>query len=285
MLGNEEKIRKMIDELGIILKGVDIVDPQTSPMIDKYAEELYNIRNRHGVTMSEAKAQLMNPNVYGAMMVHMGYADGLIAGVAQHYPDTLRPALQILHTKKGVSKVSGLYMLIIKQQIFFFADTTVNIEPDAETLAEIAMCSADVAKRFNIEPRIAMLSFSNFGSVKHKLVDKVQKAVEIVKEKAPHLMIDGEMQADTAVVPEILKNTYSFNMLKEPANVLIFPDLQSGNIAYKLLQRLGGADAIGPILMGVKKPVHVLERGCEVDEIVNMAAICVVDAQELSKKR
>jgi malate dehydrogenase (oxaloacetate-decarboxylating)(NADP+) len=219
------------------------------------------------------------------MMVHAGDADALVSGVTQHYPDTIRPALQIVGMRSDLSRVSGLYIMIVKNQVYFFADATVNIEPTAEELAEIALCAAETAKRFDIEPRIAMLSFSNFGSTKHPLAEKVKKATEIVKQRSPGLVVDGEMQADTAVVPEIIEGTYPFSSLKGGANVLIFPDLQSGNIAYKLLARLGGAEAIGPVLMGMSKPVHVLQRGCEVNDIVNMAAIAVVDAQELAWPR
>ena len=170
--------------------------------------------------------------------------------------------------------------MVFKNDVYCFADTTINIDPNAEQLAEIAIMSADTAVNFNIEPRIAMLSFSNFGSVRHPLSKKVAEATMIVKKRRPDLKVDGEMQADTAVIPEILNGTYSFNELKGKANVLIFPNLESGNIAYKLINRLGGADAIGPILIGVSKPIHVLQRNCEVNEIVNMTAIAVIDAQK-----
>jgi malate dehydrogenase (oxaloacetate-decarboxylating)(NADP+) len=179
--------------------------------------------------------------------------------------------------------VSGLYVIICKCEIYLFADTTVNIEPDENDLAEIAICSAEMARRFNLTPRIAMLSFSNFGSTKHPLSQRIKRAVEIVKERQPNLMIDGEMQADTAVVPEIIEETYPFSKLRGGANILIFPDLQSGNIAYKLMSRIGGAEKIGPILMGLQKPVHVLEHGAEVNDIINMAAIAVVDAQGMDE--
>jgi malate dehydrogenase (oxaloacetate-decarboxylating)(NADP+) len=175
--------------------------------------------------------------------------------------------------------VSGLYVLATKKEVYFFADTTVNIEPTAEELAEIALLAASMAREFDVEPRVAMLSFSNFGSTKHPLTEKMRRATELVKQKAPHLMVDGEMQADTAVVPEIIEHDYPFSTLKSGANVLIFPDLEAGNIAYKLMMRIGGAEALGPLLMGMTKPVHVLQRGCEVEDIVNMAAIAVVHAQ------
>ncbi|MDX1489084.1 MAG: phosphate acyltransferase, partial [Acidiferrobacterales bacterium] len=201
-------------------------------------------------------------------------------GLTQHYSDTIRPALQIIRVRPDTNKIAGVYMMIFKNDVKFFADTTVNIEPSAEDLAEIAIEAAQVARRFNIEPRVAMLSFSNFGSTHHPLAEKVRLATEIVRSRAPALVVDGEMQADTAVMEEILNETYPFNTLKAAANVLVFPSLDAGNIAYKLMQRLGGAEAIGPILTRLRKPVHVLQRGAEVDEIVNMAAIAAVDAQE-----
>jgi malate dehydrogenase (oxaloacetate-decarboxylating)(NADP+) len=232
------------------------------------------------VTRLEAHETMLNHNYFGAMMVRLGDADGFIAGVSQHYPDTIRPALQVIRMREDVHRVSGLYVLATKQDVYFFADTTVNIEPTAEELAEIALLSAEVARNFNVEPRIAMLSFSNFGSTKHPLAEKVQKATELLKEKAPGLMVDGEMQADTAVVPEIIEQDYPFSTLKGSANVLIFPSLEAGNAAYKLMARIGGAEALGPILMGMSKPVHVLQRGATVEEIINMAAIAVVGAQK-----
>jgi malate dehydrogenase (oxaloacetate-decarboxylating)(NADP+) len=214
------------------------------------------------------------------MMVKMGDADGLVGGVHQHYPDTIRPALQTLPLAEKTSVIAGLYMMIFPKDVVFFADTTVNIEPTAEQLAEIAICTADTVRQLDIEPRIAMLSFSNFGSTRHPLTQKVARATQIVKERRPDLRIDGEMQADTALVPEILNTVYEFNELKEKANVLIFPSLEAGNIAYKLLARLGGAKAIGPILMGASKAFHVLQRDCEVEEIVNTTSLAVIDAQE-----
>jgi malate dehydrogenase (oxaloacetate-decarboxylating)(NADP+) len=216
-------------------------------------------------------------------MVHAGDADSLIAGVNYHYPDTIRPALQAIPLKEETGVVAGLYMMVFKNDVLFFADTTVNIEPDAEQLAEIAIMAADAAKNFDIEPRIAMLSFSNFGSVRHPLANKVAAATRIVKKRRPDLEIDGEMQADTAVVTGILQTTYDFCDLKGKANVLIFPSLESGNIAYKLMNRLGGAEAIGPILMGLNNSIHVLQRNCDVNDIVNMTAIAVLDAQKLTK--
>ncbi|MSS72018.1 MAG: phosphate acetyltransferase [Candidatus Latescibacteria bacterium] len=281
LLGDEEIIREKAGNLGLDLQGVPVVNPMTSPQRAAYAEELFRLRSRKGISHWEAAEMILNRNVYGSMMVHLDQADGLISGLTQHYPDTIRPALQIIETRPGVQKVSGLYVLIFKNQLLFLADTTVNIEPSAEDLAEIAIESARVARRFDESPRVAMLSFSNFGSTRHPLSEKVRRATEIIKERAPDLVVEGEMQADTAVAPEIAHEAYPFSAIQGDANVLIFPDLQSGNIAYKLLMRLGGAEAIGPILMGLSRPVHVLQRGCDVSAIVHMAAIAVVDAQEI----
>ena len=218
-------------------------------------------------------------------MVHLGDADALVGGETQHFPDTIRPALQVIKPRSGLHKVSGLYALVTRRgDLFFLADCTVNIEPNAEDLAEIALSAAETARRFNVTPRVAMLSFSNFGSTSHPLTEKVRRATELVRKADPVLMIDGEMMADTAVTTAILEGTYPFSQLKGGANVLIFPDLNSANTCYKLLARIGGAETIGPILMGMSKPVHVLQRGAEVEEIVDIAAIAVVDAQETEER-
>jgi malate dehydrogenase (oxaloacetate-decarboxylating)(NADP+) len=281
LLGNERTIRARMEELRLNLEGAQIIEPARFARLPEYVEELYRLRQRRGVTLKEARELILNRNMFGAMMVRMGDADALIGGLTQHYPDTIRPALQVISVREGLTKVSGLYLLISpKRQVYFLADCTVNIEPSAEDLAEIAICTAEMARRFDVEPRVAMLSFSNFGSTRHKLSEKVRQAAELVQAREPGLMVDGEMQADTAVVPEIIEEDYPFSRLKGGANVLIFPDLEAGNIAYKLLNRIGGCEVIGPILMGMSRPVHVLQRGAEVNEIVNMAAIAVVDAQE-----
>jgi malate dehydrogenase (oxaloacetate-decarboxylating)(NADP+) len=285
LLGNEKEIMERIDSLGLDLREVPIIQPKNSSKYDKYVNELYQSRKRKGITLREAGAMLKNRTVFGSMMVKMGDADGLISGLTHHYPDTIRPALQVVGIRDDLTRVSGVYMMVFKKEIYFFADATVNINPTAEELAEIAICCADTARRFDVEPRIAMLSFSNFGSTRHEFSDKVARATKIAKKMRPDFLIDGEMQADTAVVPEIVQETYPFCSLSEGANVLIFPDLQSGNIAYKLMMRLGGAEAIGPILMGMKKTIHVLQRGCDVNDIVNMTAIAVVDAQECGRKK
>jgi malate dehydrogenase (oxaloacetate-decarboxylating)(NADP+) len=226
---------------------------------------------------------LLNPIAFGAMMVRRGDADGMVAGITHHYPETIRPALQVVNLRPGVSRVSGLYMLLINRQVYFFADATVNIEPTAEDLAEITLLAAERARSFDIEPRVALLSFSNFGSARHPLSDKVRRAVELVHQRAPDLLVDGEMQADTALNPELMAQFYDFSRLKTEANVLIFPCLEAANIAYKLLMRLAGAEAIGPILMGLSRPVAVLQKGFDVEDVVRMAAIAVLDAQALAE--
>jgi malate dehydrogenase (oxaloacetate-decarboxylating)(NADP+) len=281
LLGNEAVIRARMAALRVHADSVRIVDPALSPERPRYVEELYNLRQRKGVTRRQAEDMVLNHTTFGALMVRAGKADALIGGLTQHYPDTIRPALQVIPVRPGLRKVSGVYVLITPHgEIYFLADATVNIEPSPEDLAEIATCAAETARRFGQEPRIALLSFSNFGSAPHPLAAKVARAVALIHERAPELMVDGEMQADTAVVPEILDRDYPFSALKGGANILIFPNLEAGNVAYKLLSRIGGCEAIGPILMGLSKPVHVLQRGAEVNDIVNMAAIAVVDSQE-----
>jgi malate dehydrogenase (oxaloacetate-decarboxylating)(NADP+) len=284
LLGNEGKIRDRIAELRLSLKGVQIVDPARSPRLSLYAEELYQARQRKGITRTEAEQLILNPTTFASMMVRLGEADGLIGGLTTHYPDTIRPALQLIEVRPELRRVAGVYVLITpKGGIYFLADATVNIDPTAEELAEIAIMAAEKARRFGQEPRVAMLSFSNFGSTRHPLSEKVRRAVDLVRQRAPGLMIDGEMQADTAVVPEIIDETYPFSTLKGGANVLIFPNLEAGNIAYKLLHRIGGMELIGPLLTGLSKPVHVLQRGSEVNDIVHVAAVAVIDAQEVGK--
>ncbi|MGO9230422.1 MAG: NADP-dependent malic enzyme [Bryobacteraceae bacterium] len=284
LVGNPTKVQALASELRLNLTGAQVIEPATFPRLDEYLEEFYRLRQRKGITRTEAAQTILNPVTFGSMMVRLGDADGLIGGLTTHYPDTIRPALQVIDVRAEVREVAGVYLLITaKGDLYFLADATVNIEPSAEQLAEIAIMAAEKAYRFNVEPRIAMLSFSNFGSTRHPLADKVRRAVELVRQRAPGLMIDGEMQADTAVTPQIIDETYPFSGLKGGANVLVFPNLEAGNIAYKLLQRIGGAEAIGPLLTGLSKPVHVLQRGSEVNDIVHVAAIAVVDAQEVGK--
>jgi len=280
LLGDAEEIRTKIKELGLDLNSIEIIDPMSSTLSETYAQEFFALRQRKGVTKAEARRAIRKErNYFGAMMVQHGDADTLLSGINHHYPETIRPALEIIGKQEGLSKVHGMYMMVFKKDVIFTADTTVTIEPSAEELAETAILTAEKAKFFDVEPKVAMLSFSNFGSAEHPLTLKVKKATALVKEWAPDLVVDGEVQANVALDPELVEKQYPFSDLKGDANVMIFPDLQSGNIAYKLLHKLGGAEAIGPILMGMKKPVHVLQRGDAVADIVNMAAVAVVDAQ------
>ncbi len=280
LLGVETDIRAIAEANSIDLEGIEILDPAASTKGESYIAEYHRLRERKGVTAHLARRRIQTMrNYYGAMMVRLGDADGMISGFTAHYPDTIRPALEIIGHDERFSKVSGLYILSTKKEAYFLADTTVNIDPTAEDLADITLQAAEFTSRFDIVPRVAMLSYSNFGSNREASPLKIEKALGIVRARRPDLMVDGEMQADTAVVPEIINETFPFSTLKGGANVLIFPDLNAGNIAYKLLVRVGGAVPIGPILLGINKSVHVLQRGAEVKEILDMVAIAVVDAQ------
>ena len=279
LLGRPKRVRETAEENGIVLEGIRIEDPGTSKHRDRYAQYLWQQRQRKGLSLSEAYQRLYKNVYFGTVMVAVGDADGIVAGLGKHYPETIRPALEVIGAHPVVGLASGLYMLVFEKHVVFLGDTTVNIDPTAEQLAQIAISAAGLVTNFGQVPRIAMLSFSNFGSVKHPEAERVAKAVTIVRERRPTLVVDGEMQADTAFSEEQLASRYPFSKLKEAANVLIFPNLSAGNIAYKLLTKLGGATAIGPILVGMAHPVHVLEQGADVQEIVNMAAVCVIDAQ------
>ncbi len=280
LLGVRSIIEQRVKELGLDYQPV-IVTPRRgdeSPEMERYVSAFYKLRERNGVTRGMADRLMSRRNHFGPMMVALGDADAFVSGLTFNYPDVIRPALQIVHTREGVKKAAGMYIVLTKDKVFFFTDATVNIDPSAEDLSEIAILAADAAKSFDIEPRVAMLSFSNFGGTPHPLAEKVRRALELVRAKRPELPIDGEMQADTAVVPQILEERYPFARVRNP-NVLVFPNLESANVAYKLLRHLGDAETIGPILLGMGKPVHVLQQGDEVKDIVNMAAIAVVDAQ------
>lgn len=281
LLGRRNVIEQRIQELGLDYRPT-IISPnegRDAPNYERYVSAYHEMRARKGITREMALRLMTGRNHYGPMMVRLGDADAYVSGLNFNYPDVIRPALQIVHTRAGVNKVAGMYIVITKdQRVFFFTDATVNIEPSAEDLAEIAILASDAAKKFDIEPRVAMLSFSNFGSTPHPFADRVRGAVERVRAQRPDLPIDGEMQADTAVVAKILEERYPFARVREP-NVLVFPNLESANVAYKLLHHLGDAETIGPILLGMSKPIHVLQQGDEVKDIVHMAAIAVVDAQ------
>ncbi len=278
LLGRKDKIEEMIDNLGYNRAEFEIIEPESSPKAEQYALEFYKRRQRKGVTFNEAK-KLMRQRVYfGSMMLSEGDAGALISGLTTHYPQTIKPALQCVGVKEGFKVVSGLYIVVTKKEVYFFSDCTVNVDPNPEQLAEIAISTADTVKQFDIVPRVAMLSFSNFGSAPYPQSNKVKEAVQLIKKLRPDLIVDGEMQADTAVVPQILEKDFPFSSIKGGANVLVFPTLEAGNIAYKLMARIGQATVIGPILMGMKKPIHVLQRGATVDDIINMTAIAVVEA-------
>ncbi|HPA79277.1 MAG TPA: NADP-dependent malic enzyme [Thermoanaerobaculales bacterium] len=280
LLGQRETIGRMLAEHEIGADSVEVVDPATDERAAHYAERLHEMRWRKGVTAVTAAKLMQDPVYFGNMMVHEGDADGLIAGLTMSYPETIRPALQIHKTLKGVRKACGVYLLLFEDRMLFIADTTVNQDPTAEDLAEIAHMAAAVAQTyFGEQPRVAMLSYSNFGSNSDEHTRKIQEAVAIAEQRWPDLVIEGEMQADTAVDPNIARDTFPSSRIFGDANVLVCPDLASANIAYKLLWRLGKVEAIGPILSGIGAPVHVLQRGVEVTDIVNMTAMCVRKAQ------
>ncbi len=276
LLGRPEVINRELERLGLECCA-EVVDPETFERSEPYAEAYYGLRQRYGVTLAEARRLLRDPNVLAPMMVKMGDADAALAGVAHHYPDVIRPALQIHHTAAGTRLVAGVYIMIVNNRPYLFTDATVNIEPSAEDLADITCLAANFARRLGMEPRVALLSFSNFGSTRHPAAEKVRRAVGLVQARCPDLPVDGEMQADTAVVPSIVDQRFPFSRVRD-ANVLVFPSLDAANVAYKLLARLGGAETIGPILLGMGAPVHVLQAGDDVRDIVDIAAVAVMDA-------
>ncbi len=281
LLGDIEKIQALIEEHQLELSDVQMIDPRVEDkMVAEYAALFFEKRKRRGVTEYEAKKAMRDRNHFGAMMLDQGDADALISGLTKNYPLTIRPALQIIGTEADTSKVAGMYLMLTKQGPIFLADTTVNIDPNVEELVEITKLVAKSVNKFNISPRIAMLSYSNFGNSETPNPMKVRKAVEILHQQHPELIVDGEMQANFALNPDLLKDNFPFSTLNgAPANTLIFPNLDAGNAAYKILQEIGGAEAVGPILIGMKKPVHILQLGSSVREIVNMVTIAVVDAQ------
>lgn len=282
LLGDLDKIKNLIHEHSLEnLNEVLMIDPRhEEEMCIKYGEKLYEKRKRRGVSLYESKKLMRDRNYFGAMMVELGEADALISGLTKNYPATIRPALQVIGLEENVKKVAGMYLMLTKQGPIFLADTTVNINPDVDELVDITTIVASSVKKFNITPRVAMLSYSNFGSSETPNSMKVREAVEKLHKKCPDLIVDGEMQANFALNANLLKDNYPFSTLVgEAANTLIFPNLDSGNAAYKILQEIGGAEAVGPILVGTKKPVHILQLGSSVREIVNMVTIAVVDAQ------
>lgn len=285
LLGNKAIINKIIEENELELEGVTIIDPLEEPeMIEKYAEYLYKKRQRRGITMYEAKKLMRDRNYFGASMVQFADADALISGLTKNYASTVKPALQVIGTESGVNRVAGMYLMLTKKGPVFFADTTININPTVEELVDITLLVNKSVKQFNIKPRIAILSYSNYGSNEGEIPHKTREAVRILHQQHPHITVDGELQANFALNKSLLNDNFPFSKLKSgPANTLVFPSLDAGNIAYKLLQELGGAEAVGPILLGMNKPVHVVQLGSSVREIVNMVTIAVVDVQAKEK--
>ena len=286
LLGREGRIRQLIEDNFLDLDDVQIVDPKSDEQRERrnqFGQILFEKRKRKGMTLTEAQKLMRERNYFGSMMVDQGMADAFISGISRNYPSTLRPALQIIGTEEGVDKVAGMFILNTKKGTLFLADTTININPSAEELANIAMLTAKTVRRFNVVPKIALLSYSNFGSSMNSKVAKITEALKIINETEPNLSIDGEIQADFALNKEKREQIFPFSNLKENANTLIFPNLDSGNIAYKLMQEFDDVEAIGPILIGMKKPVHILQLSCSVREIVNMVTIAVIDAQTKRK--
>ncbi|MFH1036039.1 MAG: NADP-dependent malic enzyme [Pseudomonadota bacterium] len=285
LLGNAERIRGLARDMGVSLEGMEVLDNHQSPLYDEFTIKLYQMRNRRGWSWAETRRQLGSRYVFGAMMVLEGLVDGQVHGIDRSYADAIRPVLQVIPRRQGVAKVSGMYLMIMRSRTLLFADATVNIHPSSEDLAEIAVLTAEMAEFFDLKPKVAMLSFSNFGGTNDPDVHRVQKALSIAKRLKPDLAIDGEMQADTAVSAEIQARLFPFNKLGGPANVLIFPELAAGNTSYKLLDRLGGAKAVGPLLMGLTKPFNVVQRDTDMENVVNVIAITVAQAQDLEHKR
>jgi malate dehydrogenase (oxaloacetate-decarboxylating)(NADP+) len=276
LLGREEAIRNALEELGLEAAGITIVDPDRSTRCDAYAEQYFQMRRRHGAMKTMATARIRQSDYFGAMMLRSGDADMMIAGYAAHYADSLRMILRVIGTAPGVRRISAHYMVLRGHDVYFLADCGVNIEPTAEDLAEIALLTAGCARTLGIEPRVAMLSFSNFGSVEHPFARKVRRATEIVKQQAPDLTVDGEMQLETALASDIREQYFPFSDLKDNANVLIFPDLQSGNLAMHLLHGMGDAVVVGPMLMGTRRPAHLVQYTSSVEDLMNLTTTGIV---------
>ncbi len=285
LIGSELEIAKRAKNLGIKLPtSVEIIDPEHSDLTEKYVKEFMRLRAKKGVDERKAWETVPRINYFGTMMVHMGDADGMVSGTTWSTADTVRPALQIIKTKEKFHKVSSLFFMILEKRLLLFADCAIIIEPTPHELVDIALDTAQTAQDFGLDPKVAMLSFSTNGSARHPLVNKVREAVAIARDRCPCLAIEGEMQVDAALVPEICERKFPGSSLKGDANVLIFPSLEAANCAYKLVERLAGAKTIGPVLQGLKKPVNDLSRGCKFEDIANIAAITSVEAQDTKKE-
>ncbi len=280
LLGSKGRILRQLETLRLPTDGWLIVDPESFARHREYEGELYRLRQRKGCTLDDARLMLRDPIAFGAMMVRFGDADGMVAGIARHYPETMRIVLRVISRRTGVRKVSGVFMMIWNRKIYLLADTTVNTDPSPEDLAEIAILTARRASRLGIEPRVALLSFSNFGSARFPESEKVRRAAEICREIDPGLVVDGEMQVDTALDVDVMREFFPFSRLQSEANVLVFPNLASANIGYKLLKHFAGARSLGPILIGLDRPIAVLQKGYTVEDVTTLAALTVHDAQE-----
>jgi malate dehydrogenase (oxaloacetate-decarboxylating)(NADP+) len=283
LLGREAEVREAVERLRLGLSGVPVVEPARSPRFEAYVDEYFRLRRRRGVMRASAVQRLRHTDTFAALMLHSGDADMMIAGVSTHYADSLRTILEVIGPAAGVRRVSSHYLVLLPRGALFLADCAVNIEPSAEDLAEIALLAARTARALGIEPRVSMLSFSNFGSVDHPFTRKVRRATELAKEEAPELVIDGEIQLAAALDSPLRREYFPFSSLQEDANVLVFPDLQAGNLALHLLQYVGGAVPIGPLLMGTRLPAHLLQYGASVEEVVNLVAVGAVEATALER--
>jgi malate dehydrogenase (oxaloacetate-decarboxylating)(NADP+) len=279
LVGDIDRIAPELVSLGLDPHTFEIIDPRTAIRAEAYASELFRLRRRKGVTPAHARELVQNPTVFSLMMVATDEVDGFVGGIGKRYADTIKPALQIVGLREGVTRLSAMHMLLLKDRIFFCADTMINIEPTAEELAEIATLAADAARFFDIEPRVALLAFSSFGSVRHPIAERVARAVELVRARRPDLLVDGEMHLESAICPEVVRDHYPQSAIKGDANVLIFPDLTSGNIGYQLAKNLGRAEVIGPMLLGLRRPVSVLPPATTAADIVNLAAITAVSSE------
>ncbi len=285
LLGKENEVRARFEELHHEHEGIEVVEPKSWPRLDDYVGDYYRLRQRKGVTQGQARSELRNPFTFGTMMVKSGDVDGMVAGVSVNYPEVLRPALQVIGPRKGGRLVAGMYMLLHEHQLYCLADCAVNVNPDAKDLAEIALMAASELDRLQLMPRIAMLSFANFGSVRAPETEKVAAAVRIIKEQRPYLVVDGPLQADVALDNKMIQEHFPFSELRAQPNLLVFPNLDAGNISLKLLQKFSNAHSMGPIMMGMDKPVHLVVRGSDVGSIVSLTAIACVDAQNVARGR
>jgi malate dehydrogenase (oxaloacetate-decarboxylating)(NADP+) len=285
LIGDPKKIVPELTQLGIDPKAFEIVEPIDSPRREQYAAELYRLRERKGITPSRARQLMADPTYFGLMMLRAGEADAFVGGLDRRYPDTIRPALEVVGLREDVKRLSAGHLLIFKDRQFFCADTMINIEPTAEELAEIAWLAADAARFFGIDPHVAMLAFGTFGSVRHPIAEKVARAVQIVRQKRPDIVIDGEMHLEVAVTPEIARDQHPHSRIQGDANVLVFPDLAAGNIGYQLVRRIGRGDVLGPVLLGMRQPVTVLPPTASTSEVISAATIAAAMIQRVAEQK